>query len=140
MISLRSKLASILFVLALAAALLAGNMGLSHFGMSTDADGNMTTSNCPFMFGQTAICTMSPLEHIAAWQSMFASLPAGAISILGVLLLAAFIYRFNWAKLQFYASKASFRARRFALHHTYILSSTSLQELFSNGILNPKVF
>ena len=49
-----------------------GTFGVPHLGMtmSMDTDGHMTMSNC-LMPGMTAVCDMTPLEHIASWQSMF---------------------------------------------------------------------
>jgi hypothetical protein len=51
------------FLILLATLLLAGSLGIPHMGMSMDMEGNMI--DCPFMPG-VSICTMSPLEMIAA--------------------------------------------------------------------------
>ncbi|HZT35461.1 MAG TPA: hypothetical protein VFA15_06055, partial [Nitrososphaera sp.] len=62
------------FLLALFIAFISlGPFGLSHAMM---AMGSAPDSNCPFMPGVTVLCKMGPLEHLAAWQSMFASLPS----------------------------------------------------------------
>lgn len=41
-------------------------------------------SNCPFMFGEEAICAMSVFEHISLWQALMRAIP---YEIVGLMLL-----------------------------------------------------
>ena len=63
--------------------------GAPHFGMTMtmDMDGHMTMSDC-LMPGITAICNMTPLEHMASWQSMFTSVLQEYGTVLFLVLLA----------------------------------------------------
>jgi hypothetical protein len=119
------------------AALMLGSAGIFHFGMDMQNDGTM--SGCAFM-GERAICAMTALEHIAAWQSAFAAtLPmAGLISL--VLLLFVSLFALRSRKLIFLPDKDP-PTYRFRLHYRKRAPFLDpLQEAFSNGILHPKVF
>jgi len=133
-------LAKTAIVLGITAFLLLGSFGLSHAGMMTGMDGQMT--DCPFSPG-VAICNMTPLEMISASQNLFTTLPQQKdvfsllmLLVAGILALAVF-----WKPLlsPFSAPRPSalyvLRPRR-----EYIPLHNPLQELFSNGILNPKLF
>lgn len=117
-----------------------GFLGFGHAEMSTTMDGQMNTA-CPFMPGMTSLCHMDPLEHLSAWQNIFAAIP-GQLSLFGTLLLliASFlivrsikipdipVHLFNYVPPQL-------------LYVRNCVSIVSpLQEAFSNGILHPKVF
>lgn len=112
--------------------------GFSQFGMNMDMQDGMI--NCPFMPGHSAvICQMNPLEHIQEWQNMFIALPMSVISILIFVILLLFVLkRFKfWDTLQIpeisnFYSKFSFSDNFKAFN--------PLQEAFSQGILNPKLF
>lgn len=115
--------------------LFAGSVGMP--GMSMNVEGQM--SNCPFM-GVTVVCTMSPLEHMAAWQNMFAALPlkdmAALASLLILAVFTAFFLRDVWDTSQLHlvaAHRQRFRRRTYSVR-------SELQDAFSNGILHPKVF
>ena len=119
--------------------LLGSSIGLPHFGMNMGEGGQM--SGCPFM-GMTAMCPMSPVEHIAAWQSMFTSIPAqkDALSILLSLLFAiaglGIVRMWHTLSPPKIISLVPLRKS----DQAYIPSHTFLQEAFSSGILNPKLF
>ena len=136
----RSNIARLALAFGLVAFLLLGTFGLSHAGMTTGMDGQMT--DCPFSPG-VAICSMSPLEMISASKSLLTTLPQQKdvfsllmLLVAGILALAVF-----WKPLlsPFSAPRPSalyvLRPRR-----EYIPLHNPLQELFSNGILNPKLF
>lgn len=85
---------------------------------------------CPFMSGQTAMCTASVLEHMRHWQTAFATILAELLLIATFALVA--MYQWPIAGLP---------ERSFARMRTRIRipeRPTLLQELFSNGILNRK--
>ena len=134
------KLAKIIFMLGIAVFLLAGFLGLSHFGMTMNMDGDMTMSDCPFMSG-IAICNMSILEHIATWQSMFAHIqqPQNPMLVL-LFLLSVSLVMVGWIKRLYTPPKHSFKQCTYFFNREHILIIELLLDLFSNGILNPKLF
>lgn len=136
-----STTGKVLIILGLVAFLSLGFFGMSHSTMNMGSDGSTTMSNCPFMSGQAVVCNMNPLEHIAAWQSMFVTTLQQNGSDLLALFLAALALALVWTRLlrpKFLPEPALafsvIRSRELAL------PSSLFQELFSNGILNPKLF
>ncbi|MDE1925332.1 MAG: hypothetical protein KGH79_04120 [Patescibacteria group bacterium] len=129
---------------ALASALLTAFIVVSLFGvaqgigMQTDSHGKMT--GC--MFSGTAICTMTPFEHLAAWQSMFTAIVSSqSVNMLALLLLAATVFAaFMATQLLFDAALDLLEARQrlYARRAFAAAHLNPLQELFSQGILNPK--
>ena len=128
-------------VLGLGAFLFLGVFGMSHSTMNMGPDGSMTMSNCPFMSGQAVVCNMNPLEHIAAWQSMFATTFQQNGSDLLTLLLVALALALVWTR-SFWPRSKQYLQPAFSIpqHRKERLPLPLLQELFSNGILNPKLF
>lgn len=132
----QGNIVKIVLSFALVAFLLLGTFNFSHTGMTTGMDGQMT--DCPFTPG-VAICEMNPLEMVAASQSLLNTLPPqkDLASIFLLLLMAALVL---------VAIFRSFSPPRLALSRAavprreYIPVSNPLQELFSNGILNPKLY
>lgn len=125
----------------LAVFLLVGVMGLPHFGMSMSMDehGNMTMTDC-YMPGMTAMCNMSAIEHIASWQSAFASIVQEYGSTLLLLLLFAVIaIAIVWVRQQ-YPPPKNLNVYRYRVRQEHRLPPAPLQELFSSGILHPKIF
>lgn len=97
---------------------------------SMDKDGQMT--NCPFM-GTPAICNMSAQEHLAAWQSMFSTIPTQIFLLLSLLLLVVrtpFRYlTYKPPQLLYFQPKEKFAP---VFNH--------LQEAFSSGLINSKAY
>lgn len=117
--------------------LLVGSFGILHFGIETQSDGTM--SGCPFT-GEGVICAMSPLGHIAAWQSTFTTtLPGkGSVSLL-LLLLISFLSLHMWREIFPRDRDSVIHRIRFKYwERTYF--TNPFQEAFSNGIIHPKVF
>ena len=135
----KSQIPKAFVFFAIMAFLAVGILGLSKFGMPTGPDGQM--QNCSFMnMGGSVVCKMTPFEHMAAWQSMFTSLPLKDISVLASLLLlvavVVFLTKKLWGSQELELvslHKQRFRDKTFFAH-------SPLQEAFSNGILNPKLF
>lgn len=125
----------ILFTLFLASLLLVGSLGIAHHGMSMDMEGNMT--DCPFMPG-VSICNMSPLEMIAASQSFLqnVSLQNDLFLILSLLLAVASMSVFA----RFFSPPVLLAVRHLAPKQSPPVSYSFLDEAFSNGILNPKLY
>lgn len=136
-----STTGKVVITLGLGAFLFLSVFGMSHSTMNMGPDGSMTMSNCPFMSGQAVVCNMNPLEHIAAWQSMFATTLQQNGTDLLALFLAALALALVWTRQLWGRPKRN-------LQPTFSVTQRSketlplplLQELFSNGILNPKIF
>lgn len=120
------------FTLFLASLLLAGSLGISHAGMSMDMEGNM--SDCPFMPG-VSICSMSPIEMIAASQSFLSNITVNQDQFLLLVSIALVLTVFP----QFFSPPRL--VRRIKLPKSKLIARSSfLEEAFSDGILNPKLF
>jgi hypothetical protein len=112
--------------------------GSFQIGMDMTMDGK---AYCPFGGHSMVICQMNPLEHIQEWQSMFTTLPAkDMISIFSAFLslLALLALRFLNTPFLFKKSRLEKYANIFYLNRAPIFNP--LQEAFSRGILNPKLF
>ena len=121
--------------------LLLVSAGLPHFGMtmSMDMEGNMTMTDC-YMPGMTAICNMSPMEHVASWQSMFTSILTQGLTFSLLLLVLAAVIAFTLSK-QILSPPSERQTLVFSTRRReYVPLHSALQELFSRGILNPKLF
>ena len=135
----KHKLAKAVFAIGMTAFLLIGVLGLSHMGMTMDADGHMTMDNCPFMSGM-GICNMSPLEHIAMWQNMFTTIPHELNQTLALLLLIVSALGIAWVRYLFPPPREPVRQRIYYSYREHVPVLNILQELFSSGTLNPKLF
>ncbi len=120
------------FTLLLASLLLAGSLGVSHAGMSMDMDGNM--SDCPFMPG-VSICSMSPIEMIAASQSFLSNITLNQDPFLLLVSVALILTVFP----QFF-SPPKLSLRHKPIKKRLVVRSSFLEDAFSDGILNPKLF
>jgi|SRR3989338_4925275 len=119
----------------IAASLSVSLFGAAHLGMDSGMGGQM--GPCPLMPG-VAICNMTPLQHMAAAQSMFTTLPQSSdILSLLLMLLASVIAAAVLSKI-FLAPPPSV-PRRFVSRREYIPFSPLL-EAFSNGVIHSKAF
>ncbi len=135
------KSANPLLLFGIIAFLFVGFLGLPHFGMNMNFGGIMPS--CLAM-GMVSVCQMNPLEHILAWQGIFtftfnqkdilAAIFLLLAATLGVMRLLA---RYVVSLLKSLLKVSSLR-RQYARTRASFLSP--LQEAFSNGILNPKIF
>ena len=113
-------------------------LSLFHMPVGMDMSGGMS-SDCPFMSHEEVICLISTLDHLTAWKSAFlAVLP----SLTLLLLVAAVIVLVlsvapNLLQRQRYRVTQPIHYRK---ERIYSYSYRPLQELFSNGILHPKLF
>lgn len=111
--------------------------GLFHLTMGMDITGNI--AGCPFMTNERALCSMSVLDHIGSWQSAFSAVVPSLVLLLSALVAAVLVLLVAPNLLL----KRKFREpplSRELIHRTYLYSYRPLQELFSNGILHPKLF
>ena len=99
------------------------------------------TQKCPFSNHSMVICQMNPAEHIQEWQSMFTMLPVQS-AILALLAIFAFfaIFKFKtWGRISL-PNPALLHSQKYKLRVNNFQIFDPLQEAFSNGILNPKLF
>jgi phosphatidylglycerophosphate synthase len=114
--------------------LLASFLGVSHIGMTMDKEGHMT--HCPFMPGMS-MCMMTPMEMVAASHSFLSNFALGESQLTLLLLIAAALVVSNFASLVSppkISSQHRLPKRKLRLRHSF------LDEAFSAGILNPKLF
>jgi hypothetical protein len=116
---------------------LLGAMGISLFHMSMDMSGGM--SNCLFQAQAEVICPMNLADHIGAWKSTFLAVAPTIMLLLAVAGVVALVTSFAPHLL---AAKHRLKPilHRQLGERTYTFSYRPLQELFSNGILHPKLF
>lgn len=116
--------------------LLLSSFSLVYFHTKSMSAMDMTMRGCPFMNDVVPVlCTMSPLEHIEAWQYMFLALPVAFVLLLCLAVFVSFLYFPKWLPV---------RLRVFQLILSYTTKKSKfqsyIQEAFSKGILNPKLF
>lgn len=129
--------AKAILCLVIMALLLVGVLGVPHMGMDLE---NSQMSFCPLMLGP-AICNMNPVQHIAAWQNMFTNvLQNSPVFILSALLLFSIAIAWLWTYLLQSSLDSRSKSKTVRLREEYQLPTPILQELFSSGILHPKIF
>lgn len=115
-----------------------GSMFVSLFHMS-NMDMKVGMSDCPYMAHEQVICPMNLADHIGAWKSVFLS-TASTLTLLiaaaGMAVLIASVAP-NLIQRKVHESQLLCRWLR---ARTYTFSYRPLQELFSNGILHPKLY
>jgi hypothetical protein len=116
-----------------------GSMFLSLFHMSTGMDMTGGMTDCPFMERGEVICPMNLADHIGAWKAAFVSVTPTIVTLLVIAGTVAFIA--STAPFFFSPKRKPIPIRFNALRvRTYSFSYRPLQELFSSGILHPKLF
>lgn len=102
--------------------------------------GTSGMTGCPSLTDTEVLCSMNLNEHIGAWKAVFSSFIPSAFTLLlslGVTLLIVSIAPHLLKKPTL--SRISIRWSQLQ-HRTYTYTVRPLQELFSNGILHPKLF
>jgi hypothetical protein len=110
-------------------------------GMEMKDDGTM--SGCMFD-GQAEICPMTFAEHLSGWQNMFTVIPQKSTVFIQLLaLIAAFVIIAFALRRHLLLSLFSYFSERWKF---YIRDNPNLplfdhlRQLFSQGILNPKIY
>lgn len=124
---------------ALILAFLLGAMFVSLFHMSMGMDMHGGVGDCPFMAHEEVICPMDLADHLAAWKSVFQVAAPTIVLLLAAAGALALVFS---AAPHLYTRKLRlipvlYRQLR---ERIYAFSYRPLQELFSNGILHPKLF
>ncbi len=112
-------------------------LSLFHMSMGMDMSGGMT--DCPFMSHEETICPMNIMDHIGAWKEAFLAVAPSFLilfAIAGAVVLVASVAPNLLRVIQYSPSQILTRFRELI----YAFSYKYLQELFSNGILHPKLF
>lgn len=115
-----------------------GSMFVSLFHMS-HMDMSAGMSDCPFMSHEAVICPMNLVDHLGAWKSVFSSVTQTAPLLLtwvGLALLVISVAPNLLRKIQ----HGTPSLLNWLKVRTYTFSYRPLQELFSNGILHPKLY
>lgn len=134
MINIMNKIVSIAILTVFLGAMFAS---LFHMSMGMDMAGGMT--DCPFMEHSEVICPMNLADHMVAWKAAFVSVVPTIVTLLLVAGAVAFIA--STAPFLFGPKRKPIPIRLNVLRtRTYSFSYRPLQELFSNGILHPKLF
>lgn len=111
--------------------------GLFHVTSGMDMAGSMP--DCPFMTHGETLCSMGVLDHVGLWQATFLAVTPSLIVLLFALVTAVVLLAVAPNLLR----KQRFREPLFSkelLQRIYSYSYRPLQELFSSGILHPKLF
>lgn len=129
------KIASIGIILIFLSTLFVSLFHMSG-GMNMDIQGGM--ADCPFMEHGEVICSMDVVSHIGAWKAAFTSV----LPIIVTLVLVAGAVALYTSSPFIFPTRGKPIPIRFSVlrTRTYSYSYRPLQELFSNGILHPKLF
>jgi len=111
---------------------------LYHLASGMTMDGSM--SDCPYMSHEAVLCPMNLLDHIDAWKAAFISIAPTLFTLAGLLISAIVVVSVApnlLRKVRLWLLKVPIH-RHPAQFARFIVRP--LQELFSNGILHPKLF
>ncbi|MBI5401245.1 hypothetical protein HZB05_00215 [Candidatus Wolfebacteria bacterium] len=139
-LSSNKTLVKIIFLLTAISFLWLGTFGLLHHMSEMKPDSAIDTG-CLFN-GQTEVCTMNFLEHIAIWQGMTTTLPqeVGLLILLVLAVLFVAVVAFWQNPLFEFFERIASRWRLYIKQNSQIYLFNSLTEEFSQGILNPKIY
>lgn len=94
---------------------------------------HMAMGGCPFMPGEHAICQMDAFDHISAWQSAFVSVVPTILILSMLAAVVVLAWRHWYPPPNLVLASVAYRERaRITIVPLY-------QQLFSRGILNPKI-
>lgn len=110
--------------------------GLFQASSTMGAVGEM--SGCSFMSAGESLCSMSVLDHLEAWKIIFLTILPTLTLLLTLGITAMIVVLVAPHVLLTYIRPAP--SFRYLLERTYTFTSRALQDLFSNGILHPKLF
>lgn len=107
------------------------------FAMEMNEDGNM--DGCPFT-GKTMLCKMNILEHLSLWQSMFTVIPKKSVVLLVLISVLTAVILFNRSVLTRLLIRKQESQLLYFLQHSGLYFLNIIQEIFSQGILHPKIY
>lgn len=107
-------------------------------GMEVDKHGQM--SACPFTQA-SSICKMGVSEHLSLWQRMFTATldnNAGLLVTIGLTVLFATSLALKFLEIDRHKELMAYKF--YTYEHQKSSAFNKLIELFSQGILNPKIY
>lgn len=133
----------VLLLVGLTLFLWAAFFGAPHSALGMGAHGDGAMSRCIFDGKAEKMCTMSISQHLSSWQGLLtATAPekAHALTLLALLAVAfgavLVVRRHIALLLNYYA----YQWRVFLKQNSLLVIFNPLQEAFSQGILNPKLY
>ena len=128
----KQKISFLLFGLCIGALLFMSTIGGALSASMMMADGGMT--HCPYM-GVTALCGMTPLEHLAQWQHIFLATAQQLASLALLLSITVIVWHFT-------ANIFVTREHYFAVYRKRYRQKhfDPLRLAFARGILHTKVY
>lgn len=114
-------------------------LSLSLFHMPAGMEMTGSMSGCPFMGHEETLCSMSVVDHIGAWKSAFLATIPGLTLLLSALAAAVVIFTVAPNLLLKQRYRVPIIPKEI-VERVYTFSHRPLQELFSRGILHPKLF
>lgn len=135
------NLVKIVLILATISFMWLGTFGLLNHMTGMKSDNQMNMEGCLFN-GQEEICNMDFSEHLSVWRSMVTSLPQnfGLLNILLLVIVFVVIIPFLHDPLSKLSKKIRSRYKLYIRQHPQINLFNFIKEIFSQGILNPKLF
>lgn len=118
---------------------LLGAMGVSLFHMSMNMNMAGSMSDCPFGAHEEIICPMNVSEHTGAWKSAFLAVTPVVAFLLACVGAVVFVVSVA-PHLSASKQKPIPISQKQLREWTYAFSYRPLQELFSSGVLHPKLF
>ena len=114
-------------------------VSLFHVPASMDMSGGMGMSDCPFMSHDEVLCSMSYTDHLSAWKTAFLAI-SPTLTLLLLAVGAVALVASVAPNLLFKPRYSIPILHRYIQERIYTFSYRPLQELFSAGILHPKLF
>ena len=109
----------------------------AQLGISQMATG--AEAPCPFMGEAMSICPMSVIDHIGSWKQIFFARPAA--ELLALIMAVIIIISFGWKILaDNAATRLAYWCRYYKKKRYLSKLYNYLAQLFSQGILNPKIY
>ena len=116
--------------------LLVGATGVVYSGTMM-GHGMETMVGCPLMGNTAAVCNMNLLEHLNAWQNLFAAIPAQSAVLLLLLLLALFlVLRLKQYLWLLHPSPQSV----YISYDPEAATHDALRRFIASGLMHPKIF
>ncbi len=136
---LRHHSKNIFLLLAAIALIFISLFGIIHASSDMQMNGKGHMTGC-FFDGHTELCTMTLIEHIQTWRNLFTARPLKYGTFFVLLLGLAFAWFFSFRRHYLFDAKRIMR-QKFRYFQRFVFPFSSLlQEAFSQGILNPKIY
>lgn len=105
-------------------------------------DMDMQMNNKCALYSMTTSCSMGPLEHLTAWQSLYSALPSDTTTLpLFALFFVLVFITILWKSPPFdLANVIITKQKSYARTQRNLIFTNALRQAFSSGILNTKVY